>query len=231
MKKIQLLGIALVALCAFSAFTTASAFAALEFELAQWLANGARIATALASDTLGELSFENSEKKAGFLCSGLFEGTVGPESADVLTKLVSLANITIAELDESGATGGIACVSDGKTCESGEIWPLNFPILTELELDKGSSPEEYFDLLLPNEKGLLPAYFLLCLVLGISVDELCEAVSGSGGEVKNVTGGVEPVGKVEPEGTCGGTTGVGLITADPGGLITLTNGEPLTVSE
>ncbi len=61
--------------------------------------------------------------------------------------------------------------------------------------------------------------------------ELCEVVAGTASELLNVTGGVEVMGVAEPESTCNGEGEMGLAEADPGNLITLVNGEPLTVSE
>jgi len=224
------MGIALVAVLAFSALLSASASAA--FSLGAWFANAKAIETELESETTGELSFENTSLKAGFLCSGVFMGTIGPGSFDLITSLLSLTGGLIAELDETKATGGISCVSDSKTCEAAsEIWPLHFPILTELEVELTSGA--FVDLIVANEKGEVPGYFLLCLALGglVDVEELCEAVAGSGGEVLNASGGVEPFGPVTPLGTCGGTKEIGLITADAGGRITLNSGETLTAGE
>ncbi len=61
--------------------------------------------------------------------------------------------------------------------------------------------------------------------------ELCGLVNGTAGELLNVTGGVEAMGVAEPESSCNGEAEMGLAEADPGNLITLVNGEPLTVSE
>jgi hypothetical protein len=222
MRKVQLLGIALVVLCAFSGFIAASAFAT-----AEWLANGNPIAAPSNTETGGELAFFNEERKAGFLCSGVFGGTVGAGGADSITDVLNLALVEIKELDESGATGGVSCVSDGNTCENGsEIWPVKLPFKTSLELRETGGVNEYYDKIEKAE------YFVLCLAVGGLVDEteLCESATGAAGKVVNVAGGVEPTGSVEPLGTCNGHAGVGLITADAGGLITLTNGEALTVS-
>ncbi len=233
MRKIQLLGMVLVAMFAFSAFISSSAFAA-EFELAQWLVGspGAKITAALASDTLGELTLLNDENGGGMLCSGLFEGTVGPESADEITMVYNLAGTLIEELDGTTAAGGVSCVESKETCETGsEVWPVNLPWKTELELNTVTGT--YWDLVVPNGNGLTPAYFILCLALSglVNVEELCEALIGSGGELLNVTGGVEPFGEALPLGNCSSHTGVTVLLADPGGLITLTSGEALTVSE
>jgi hypothetical protein len=230
MRKVQLLGTVLVALCALGVFLTASAFA-LEFELAQWLANGSFLLGSFGSETAEEFSLENTEAKTGILCSALFEGTLGAEGRDEITKVLNLSGVEVPQLDESGATGGLDCValSPAKTCETGsEFWPLNLPWVTELKLDK--QVEEYYDLFVLNGNGLRPAYAILCLFMGASINELCEMGENSGGKVVNVTGGVEPTGLAEPLGICGGKSGIADITAT-GGLVTFNDDDTATVSE
>jgi hypothetical protein len=231
MRKIQLLGIALVAVCISCAFVT-SAFA-LEFTPAKWLKNGVAITTTVSTNTEGELLFENLLAVAAILCSGLFEGTVGANGVDEITKVFSLVPKEIKELHEEGATEGIVCVPDeGKICEEGsEIWPINLPWKTQLDLDT-VAPELFFDLLLENNNKLFPGYFILCLFLGASITELCEAVAGTFGELSNAATDVEGLGALSPESTCNGDTEEGLIennSADVG-LIALLEGT-LQVSE
>jgi hypothetical protein len=229
MKKISLVGLALVAVCAFFALATTSAFAALEYALAEWLNNGLAITATTATDTVGSLKFENSSNKAEILCSGLFVGTVGSDGEDTVTEVFNLSGTKIAELDGSPATGGISCTGDN-LCETGsEIWPINLPFLTLLQLDTENN--KFYDLVLNNANGVPPAYNVNCKTIIGTVNELCVAVAESGGEVVNVTGGVEPVGKLEPFGACNGTAGVGVIEAVPGGLTTTNSGGPLSASE
>jgi len=229
MKKISLVGLALVAVCAFSALSAVSAFAVLTYDTAQWLVGGVQPTAAVAADTLGELLFENTKLAANFLCSGLFEGTVGPAGLGTVTAVFDLNGVLIEELDPSTATGGLSCVADTSTCGNGtEIWPVNLPFLTVVVLDLETGL--FYALVVKNANGLNPAYKILCLSI-INVEQLCEAVELSGAELLNVVGGVEPMGAVEPNGNCGTTEpGVALIENDPGGLITATGGA-LTVSE
>jgi len=232
MRKILVFGVALMAVCAFSALSTVSAFAALEFTPAKWLVGGLTFSGELLADTLGELLLENTSSGGAIICSGLFEGTVGEGGKDTVTMVYNLATPQelIEELDESGATKGISCTTE-KICATGsEVWPLNLPWVTDLVLDTTDSPEKWWDLVLPNANGLLPAYMILCLVGSSSIDELCEAVTESGSEVLNVAGGVEPFGLAEPLGTCGGTKGIADITPIAGGL-TSVEGETLSASE
>ncbi len=224
MRKIQVFWLVLVAMCAFSAFASTQAFGALTFALAQWLAGGNLILEALLSDAVGSLLFEDLLTGAAFLCSGLFEGTVGPESADEITMVYSLPGTTlIEELDEATATKGLVCTEGLVLCSKVEIWPLKLPWLTEVELDVETGL--FYELTTGAE------YNLLCEVLGMDKVELCAAPTGTAGELLNVTGGVEAMGVAEPESTCNGEVEMGLVEADPENLITLVNGEPLTVSE
>lgn len=222
MRKIQIFGIALVAMCAFSALIGTQAFAVLTFELAQWLANGALIAEPLLSDAVGGLLFEDLLTSASFLCSGLLEGTVGPDSEDEITMVYDLSGRLIEELDEATATNGLVC-ENIKLCSKSEVWPVKLPWLTEVELDVETG--------LFYELTFGAQYNVLCEVLGMDKVELCVALEGTSGELLNVAGGVEAMGVAEPESTCNGEANMGLLEADAGNLITLTNGEPLTVSE
>jgi len=96
-RKIQMLGLALLALCALSALMTASASAVLTFELALWLLNGIDITSAVLVDSEGELTLTNLLNGAAVLCSGLFEGTVEPESLDLVTMVYDLLSNLISK--------------------------------------------------------------------------------------------------------------------------------------
>ncbi len=212
---------ALVAVVAFSAAITSSAFAALEFTLAQWLINGARLTAEHLTDSVGELLLENVLVGAQLLCSGLFEGTVGPESADLTTMVYNLEARLIEEL----AGEALLCTNE-KTCEKAEVWPTNLPWTTELELD--TTEEKFYEL--TKGTGGEPGYHVSCTVLGIKVEELCETAANNFVEVKNVTGGVEAVGNVEPKGSCGSNAEENALFFVPGNLTTSPDGT-LTVSE
>jgi hypothetical protein len=229
MRKFQLLGFALVAVCAFSALVTASVFA-LGFTLAEWLANGKAITVLTSAVTEGELLFENVLNGGAILCSGLFEGSVGANGEDEVTKVLILAGVEIPELDvkedeEKGiaGTGGISCVAE-KTCENGsEIWPWKLPFLTTLDLDT-EEVEKFYDLVAAGA-----GYSILCLFLNMSINELCEKVAGTFGQVENGPTSVVLIGSSEPLGTCNGNAEDTLTSVDEA-LIFLLNGETLTVS-
>jgi hypothetical protein len=232
MRKIQLMGIAVVAVFALSAFAASSALAA--FSAAEWLEGnpGKVIAAAKVAETKGGLTLENVKEKASILCTGAFDGTVGPGSADEVTKVLTSAGVEVPELDETTATGGIKCTGV-KTCETeSEVWPQHLPWKSEVQTELAA--KTFFDLVLKNAKGVVPGYTILCLALGglVNVEELCEAVEGSSGQLLNLAAGVEPTGSIEPLGPCNGTAEVGLIIADAGGLATLyLSTEVLSVSE
>jgi len=65
MRKIQLLGVAALALFAFGAFTAVSANAANTYLLALWLFNGANVETELLVEISGELLLEDTKAILG----------------------------------------------------------------------------------------------------------------------------------------------------------------------
>ncbi len=222
-RKNQTLGLALIAMLTLSAAITTSAFAALEFTLAQWLINGARLTAEHLTDSVGELLVENVLLGAQFQCSQLYEGTVGPESADLTTMIYTLE--PSQRLIEELAGEALLCTNE-KTCEKAERWPTNLPWTTELELD--TTEEKFYEL--TKGTGGEPGYHISCTVLGVKVEELCETAAGSILEVKNVTGGVEAVGRPEPNGPCGSNSEENALFYQVGNLTTSPDGT-LTVSE
>jgi hypothetical protein len=241
MRKFRLLGFLLVAVCAFSAVVTASAFA-LTFALANWLENGSIINAEKLSDIEGELLFVDLETGVEFLCSGIFDGSVGANGVDEVTEVLRLDGTLVPELDEPGATGGIACTTI-KTCIANkvEIWPINLPYKTELMLD--TEDGLFYDLTTANNAGLWPGYFVLCEVIpGIDSTELCLGLSDLIQEKSNnaTAGDVELLGLISPDLDCGTVTGTGhehieVATAENNAqniaLILLANNATLAVSE
>jgi hypothetical protein len=172
MKRYQLLGLALVAVFAFSAIV-ASAAGAVEFLLAEFLEAGAKITTAKASDSEGELELK-SLNGGGFgvesiaLCSGIFDGTTGPGSTDELTKLLNLAGTEIGSTPLSGTA--LTCTND-KNCTEPKAYAVGLPYKTELELMVDGSETFFVDLLTSASKKV--GYYVECLVLGASIAEEC----------------------------------------------------------
>jgi hypothetical protein len=199
MRNIQLLGITLMAVCAFGSLVATSAFA-LTFETAKWLVKGEEATAGTKTETIGGFLFHNLETGAEILCEGILDGTVGPNGEDSITEVLSQTGIKIPELDQESGTEGPSCVKDegNETCAGGdiEVWPVGLPFLGVLMLDES----KYFDLINNAE------YAILCLILGFDILELCVlAPNGlSWSEVTNLATEVEVVGATEPEGTCGG---------------------------
>jgi hypothetical protein len=200
MRKIHIVAMALFAVFAFSSFAASSAFA-LSFELAEWLVNGGTVSAELVSEGSGELLLEDT-KFGAVLCDGILDGTIGPNSADLITKILNLAGEEIGELTGSG----LLCTTE-KTCESSttdiEVFPMKLPWDTEVELDPETGVA--YILVLGAE------YTVECLLLGILGEDTCTDAEAAS-EAVNVTGGVELKGHSEPLGSCTiGGSGSGLV--------------------
>jgi hypothetical protein len=169
MRKLHLLGLALVAAFAFAASTTASTMAAPPATLlAEWLWNGSAVLSELLVDIEGELLLEDIKLGIDVLCSGSGEGTITANGEGLATKLLSLSGEEIGE----GLTGlALECVND-KGCENPLLWPdgLPWPMLLELiELD--TVPAEWSFAVLT---AALAGWDIECMSI-IPTSELCEA--------------------------------------------------------
>jgi hypothetical protein len=218
MKKIQILGLALVAVFAFSAIAASLASAETTL-LAEWLINGAAVTTTTATEGTGELILEDTKAGLGVTCSGILDGTIGPNGVDETTKVLTLAGVEVS------LTSLLECKSH-KFCEAGtdiKASPEKLPFKSLLELTEAGG---FRDIITEA------AYFTECLVLGIKVSETCTAKNASF-EAKNVTGGVESVGSVTPKGECevGGKESGELGFVAGNVLKPTTGGGTLTVSE
>jgi hypothetical protein len=231
MRKTQPLGIMFIAVCILGLLTAASAFA-LEFAPAEWLESGRSVGGFTQTDTEFEILFENSSIGAAILCGGFSEGGVATKGEDDVARILNLAGNEVKQLDEAGATEGLPCTSV-KTCESSgaEVWPTTLPFLLELMLDTEDS--KFYNLVKLNGSEQLPTYFILCLVLGLSISELCEAAEGTFQEVSNTATDVELLGALTPEATCNGKTLVGLMENNSANvaLMYLLGNVPLAASE
>ncbi len=219
MKKIHILGVAMVAVLAFGVVGAVSASAA------EWLAEGKVITTPLASTTVGEITLGSTNGlkigiKSAVLCSGSFIGTVGPGAADTVTEVLSLAGVTVT------LAAPLTC-TEVETCTTSEVAPVDLPWATEL-----TSTTK--DVLLANGKGN-PGWEVVCKTALGTVEETCTTLSQSSTLEADATE-KDMLGKFVKEltGTCtigGANTGfVESSTADGAGLISLTNGETLTTS-
>jgi len=167
------MGVTLFALLAFGVLTAASASAAPTFLLAEWLVGGTAIATGgeLASATTGELLLEDTALKADVLCSGIFDGWVGPSSLDFISEVLNLAG----EAAGVGLAGkSITCTAQS-TCAGSPapvVWPTNIPWETEAELMEEEGRVFFADLLTAKNGGGV-GYELECSVLGVKSTDEC----------------------------------------------------------
>jgi hypothetical protein len=226
MRKIVRVGLVLVVLLLLDASFSASTYA-LTFTAAKYLVNGAGFVGVLAVEVEGEALLENVLNGASYLCSGRFVGTIEENGTATVERVLNLAGTEISEKDP--AAGGITCTAE-KTCEGTgiEVNPVNLPYVSHLELDVEDG--KFYLLVGANAKGVLPADAVKCLVLGITINELCEASPESFGEVFNAATDVEGLGASTPLGRCGENSEDGLTEAEFA-LATLTGGGTLSVSE
>lgn len=182
--------------CAEELATANSPFELISFLLAEWLVGGASVTTTLLVQTTGELLLEDKKAtlgiKAMVLCSGILDGTIGPNGEDEITEILSLTGTAIPTSVLSG-TGLLCSGQEGCTTgtENDEVWASGLPWLTLLELVEEESPtlfQGFVVLILPHAAGGLVGWYTKCATaLGTSEDE-CLAEEG-GAEATNLTGG------------------------------------------
>jgi hypothetical protein len=230
MRKIYTVGLAVVAVFAFSVIAAASASAATE-----WLLEGAAIPSPGDTvETTGELLLEDTGTGTQIECSGKFDGTVGPGATDKIEKILNLAGVeetsnenlakvTKPAIDCKVEAAGLCNVTVGAL-----IWvfPLHLPWKTELLLPEATL---WVDDIVSGTGGE-PGYEVSCsTIIGVQTD-VCEGKPGS--IETNVTGGVEGVFEeaetFNPRGTCsiGGaktalTVGKGITAPTTGGTLTV----------
>jgi hypothetical protein len=223
MKKIQILGLALVALFAFSAASATSALAVSKF-----LWNNAEITALLfvkiaPTEALLLLEDMNATGKPDVLCNGIIDGKI--EAGGVSGFIEEI--LTSGGLNESNT---VSCVSDNGTCEGAVlVTATNLPWHVEVELVAGR-----FLLHFLTEAGKEPGYLTDCLTFGglILVEDRCEGLTNA--LLANEAGGLlaefSENEEITPATKCTvGGEKQGLLLGD--GFITDTEGGTLTVSE
>jgi hypothetical protein len=239
MNKIKLIGLALVAVLAFGAFSAASASAekVTGGEPAFWLVKGEDPGTGveLAADIEGELELSHLGS-AAVLCSGLFEGVIynGAERGEgLITKVWSLGTTQ----EEVALGGKVLLCKPLSVCEptmEAEVVPEQLPwllTLTLMTLDSEEKAAELFLVLLSADPEL-PAYDIICLVFTILIEELCFGETSAFLELVGTT----LIGKYTImdqeleglEGTCGSSANVAALAGE--GEVKLSSGEELMVS-
>jgi hypothetical protein len=189
MRNYQVLGLALLAVFAFSAVVSSSALAETTL-LAEWLVNGAAFSGTLATTYEGTWLLEDTKAfgtKIAGECMVLFDGTVGPSGEDLTSMVLNLAGTKLIGVKLTGESleGEVDCKADAGCQENKDIkvWLTreSFPTLMFL-MESGT----FLDAFLGT-----PGYEVECLVLGIADSDEC--TGNTSGEVKNVTGGVEVI--------------------------------------
>jgi hypothetical protein len=174
MKKIRVLGVALFALCMFSVIVATASFAG------EWLVEGAAIALSLTSETEGLFLIKTYEGPASpnvlveVLCGGIFDGTVGPGAADLVTELLDLSmnSINLIPLNElallCSALEDLSLTDCEFTVEGVLVWAVNLPWTSGIEL-MSAVGETWLDVIAKNA-----GYYEECKTLiGVVVANEC----------------------------------------------------------
>lgn len=227
MKKIHILWLAIIVVAAFSALSTASVSAT------QWLINGLPLAELTSVDTEGELELTDLKTIAGAAtvkCSSIYDGSVGPAGEDEITEVLTLEGGSVSSTPLSGTpllcTGVKACST---TANEVEVWPLNLPWLTQLELVGTVFKDHLFTTAGETNSELQPGYELAnCLVLGVNTTDDCKGLSFVA--LTNEGSNVDALFEKEPLESCE-LGGVSSAEVKGLGTILTLSGLPLAVSE
>jgi hypothetical protein len=225
MKRIQIIGLALVAVFAFSAMLAVSASAETTL-LVEWLAKGAEVTTNMATETKGKILLEDSKVpligKVAVECEGILDGTVGANGADSITKLLTTGGVEIGELTGTGLKCEKETACEAASASPVEVWPLNLPWATLAFLMENGT---FLDLILGS------TYHVKCLVLGINAEDECTAAETSLPLENGATFVLTASGSTaEPLASCtqgGANSGVNTTIGES--KITLNSGEALQV--
>ncbi len=142
MRKLQVLGVALIAVFAFGVIAVESASAAPTFLLALWLVNKEELLAELLVEVDGELELEDIKVplvgNAGVLCSGILDGWVGPNSLDYISEVLTLGGGAVNT--KALTAPGLKCTNLLNCAEPSTVWAINLGWETEVELmeDEGS---------------------------------------------------------------------------------------------
>jgi len=175
MRKLQLLGVSLVAVFAFGVLTAASASAVVVTLLAEWLVNGAAVANEQAVITEGTILLEDTQSfgKADIECSGILDGVVSVDGLDRISEVLLLDKVTVV-----GSTplvgNSIACSSNNILCSAPLVWPVNLPWETLMELLEDGT-EKFFAILIEGK----PGWYVECSgTVGKPTDECTAPTNG-----------------------------------------------------
>jgi hypothetical protein len=173
MRRLQLIGAALTAIFAIGVLTAASAFAAPEFLLAEWLVGGTAVASELTTATTGEWLIEDDKAplvgKTAALCSGILDGWMGPNSLGFVSEVLSLSGTVVGSL-----TSGTRLTCTNETNCSGTILvnPLGLTWEGEVELMIDGA-ETFFAELFAKTGGGTIGWEVECTVDGLKIVDEC----------------------------------------------------------
>jgi hypothetical protein len=168
MRKFNV-ALALFGVLAFSVFAAVSASAETTL-LAEWLFNSAAVTALLPVETEGSIFLSTlvlGIKAVEIECTGIFDGSVGPNGEDEITKVLNLPKEEISGTPLVGLAVDCTVQVGSATAkclvgELAEIWPLNLPWLTELILMESGA---FLDSILAGPGGN-PGYEAFCTVSG-----------------------------------------------------------------
>jgi hypothetical protein len=182
MKKFPLIVGALMAVCAFGVLTAASASAA--FLLAECLLNGVAITSNDLVEISGELLLEDTgaPAKPDVLCSGIFDGWVGPNSLDWVSEVLNLSKEAISTTPLSGLA--LLCTLDVRSsCEAStetiDVYPVGLPWETEVELLEQTGGPFFIVLFFKAGGGKFGWETTNCLVFGVPATDECTTEQGA----------------------------------------------------
>jgi hypothetical protein len=184
MRKIHILGLAMFAVFAFSAFAASSTFAA---EGHEWLDNNLSIplGTTIAVDSEGALLLEDTDTGTAVECHGTNLGAVGSDGTD----LIETITVNSCEFD-SGKQGECLTLAENGVLV---VEPENLTWLTELVLETYLGVATLSDMVESDGFGN-PAWLVECTVLVLGnptkADDLCEAALGNTLVTNETVGGV-----------------------------------------
>jgi hypothetical protein len=231
MRKLYVVGLALVAVFAFSSVMVTSASAEIPL-LAEWLLNGNPVTGTTGVSWGDEILIEDTKVpiigSVGVECRLVADGWIDANGLDFVSEVLTAANVSVS----ANLVGtGLLC-SSHSGCETAtvaspiEVWPIvvDFPTLLYLMEFGGLILDAVFD----------AGYQILCLVIGAMVEDECKATE-TGVAVQNGTApnGAEIPAKFieEPLLTCKeGGAGSGVVETVTAAKIIPTGGGEVTVS-
>ncbi len=179
MRKIQPLGVALVAMFTVGVFSAASASAAVVTLLAEWLVDGTAVTEAQSfnTETVGTLLLGDSNTPLGaadFICSYKLHGTVGFDGLDVISEILNLSSVSISKVGLSGEALACETVS---VCEEALVWAINLPWNTLLKLIEDGT-EKFFGDYIENSGVGNPGWEVECMKTILKPVDECTAEQG-----------------------------------------------------